>query len=167
MADSRTNPQEPSAGGASAYARAHTAQRRARKRRTAAATRATRPTTPPQRSASQQAGDAAEARALRYLLDQGLTLVTRNFSCKAGEIDLILQHDGVLVFVEVRAREQAAFGGAAASVGHAKRQRLRQAARFFLAYRWPGGMPRCRFDVIALEAGRLHWLRDAFRDTPR
>lgn len=64
------------------------------------------------------------------------------------------------MFVEVRARSSDAFGGAAASVGHAKRERLRLAARHFLGrYRTP---PRCRFDVVAIDGERLAWLPAAF-----
>ena len=70
--------------------------------------------------------------------------------------------DGTVVFVEVRARTSMAFGGSAASVGHAKRQRLRLAARHFLG-RYPTP-PRCRFDVVAIDGDRLVWLPAAFDD---
>ena len=76
----------------------------------------------------QQRGDAAEAHALAHLQRHGLTLVERNYRvargphARGGEVDLILrERDGTLVFVEVRARADARHGGAAASVGAAKR----------------------------------------------
>ena len=89
--------------------------------------------------------------------------VARGPSRRAGEVDLVLQdRDGTVVFVEVRARSTAAFGGPAASVGHAKQERLRLAARVFLG-RYPV-LPPCRFDVVAIEGERLEWLKGAFDD---
>jgi putative endonuclease len=70
--------------------------------------------------------------------------------------------DGTLVFVEVRARAQKRYGGASASVGRHKRERLVRAAQSWLATH-PHEAAACRFDVVAFEAGRLVWLRDAFR----
>lgn len=109
-------------------------------------------------------GDAAEDRALAHLRAAGLRLVARNYRTPGrggGEIDLILREaDGTLVFVEVRARADARFGGAAASIGRTKQARVLRAARSFLM-RMPS-LPPCRFDVVALEAGRIDWLRGAF-----
>lgn len=110
-------------------------------------------------SATQAQGQAGEDLALAYLQRQGLTLVARNFRCKGGEIDLIMQDAGSLVFVEVRQRANARHGGAAASVTAAKQRRLTLAAQVYLQrYRMP---PACRFDVVAIEAGALDWLKNA------
>ncbi|BEV18018.1 YraN family protein [Herbaspirillum sp. DW155] len=111
------------------------------------------------RTARQRSGDAAEDQALAYLQRQGLSLVERNFRCKGGEIDLILREGATVVFVEVRARASAAFGGAAASVTPAKQRRLLLAAQVWL--QGQAGLPPCRFDVIAFEGSRLQWLRNA------
>jgi putative endonuclease len=97
---------------------------------------------------------------------QRLRFVARNVSCRGGEIDLVMrERDGALVFVEVRARAQRRYGGAAASIGWQKKQRIVRAAQHFLVTRVSHlrDQPACRFDVIAFEAGRLVWLRDAFR----
>lgn len=116
---------------------------------------------------AQQRGTQAEAQALDYLLGQGLRLVARNYRVAAGpsrpggEIDLIMRTpDGTLVFVEVRARADARFGGAEASVGQRKRGRLVRAAQHFLLRL--AVPPPCRFDVVAITAGRLAWLPGAF-----
>ncbi|SDF83186.1 YraN family protein [Paraburkholderia phenazinium] len=115
------------------------------------------------RGGSKDVGAAFEAHALVFLQRQRLRLVARNVVCRGGEIDLVMrERDGVLVFVEVRARARQSYGGAAASIGWQKRQRLVRAARYFLATR-VGNAPACRFDVVAFEGGRLVWLRDAFR----
>ena len=118
-------------------------------------------------STTKAAGDAGEARALAHLLAQGLALVQRNYRvargphARGGEVDLIMrERDGTLVFVEVRTRGSAAFGGAAASIGASKQRSLVLAARHFLgALRT---LPPCRFDVVALDADRIEWLRGAF-----
>ena len=112
-------------------------------------------------------GDAAEARALAHLEHHGLTLVERNYRvargphARGGELDLILrERDGTLVFVEVRVRADARHGGAAASVGAAKRASLVLAARhYLLRFAAP---PPCRFDVVAIDGGELQWFRGAF-----
>jgi putative endonuclease len=112
-------------------------------------------------------GDAAEARALDRLSAAGLVLVQRNYRvargprARGGEVDLVMrERDGTLVFVEVRVRADTRFGGAAASIGAAKRQRLVFAARHFLArFAAP---PPCRFDVVAVDGEQVEWLRAAF-----
>jgi putative endonuclease len=115
----------------------------------------------------QAAGVAAEDRALRHLQAQGLTLLQRNYrvargpSARGGEIDLVMRdRDGTLVFVEVRARSSTRHGGAAASVSAGKQRALVYAARHYLAAL--AAMPRCRFDVVALDGDDLNWLRAAF-----
>ncbi len=109
------------------------------------------------------AGDAAEDAALAHLLRCGLRLVARNYRTPGrggGEIDLVMRDGPALVFVEVRRRGSRDFGGALASIGAAKRRRIVFAARQFLL-RWPAPPP-CRFDVVAVEAGHVQWLRGAF-----
>jgi putative endonuclease len=110
---------------------------------------------------------AAEERALAWLQRAGLTLVARNYRvargprARGGEIDLILrERDGTLVFVEVRARRDARHGGAAASIGAAKRASIVFAARHYLA-QLPSPPP-CRFDVVAIDGDAIEWLRAAF-----
>jgi putative endonuclease len=111
------------------------------------------------RTAKQIEGQAGEDAALAYLLQRGLTLVTRNFRCKAGEIDLVMREHASLVFVEVRKRASADYGGAAASITPAKQRRLLRAAQvYLLRYKTP---PACRFDVVAIDGAQLSWLKNA------
>ena len=113
---------------------------------------------------TKQSGDAAEDAALRFLQEQGLRLLQRNYRTPGrggGEIDLILQEsDSTLVFVEVRKRSQRQFGGALGSVSRTKQRRIVFAARYFL-WRWPQ-LPPTRFDVIASEPDGLIWQKAAF-----
>jgi putative endonuclease len=111
----------------------------------------------------QQLGQAAEQAALDYLQHQGLRLVQRNFQCRYGELDLIMRDGQILVFVEVRLRHNAQFGGALASVTTRKQHKLIQAARCFLN-QYPESLA-CRFDVVAFD-GKVNpspqWIRHAF-----
>ncbi|MBY4676610.1 YraN family protein [Marinobacterium arenosum] len=114
----------------------------------------------------QQIGKDAEQRAERYLKQQGLRPVKRNFSSRWGEIDLIMRDGRELVFIEVRQRRHDSFGGAALSVDHRKQLRLIKTASYYLQQHNCTDAP-CRFDVIAFEgkaaAGQPVWYKDAFR----
>ena len=108
-----------------------------------------------------RAGARAEERCAELLRQAGLLLVERNLRCRLGEIDLIAEDRGVLVFAEVRMRRAFAFGGAGESVTAAKRARLMAAAGLYLSRR---GEVQCRFDVFLVDgpAGDIRWIRDAF-----
>jgi putative endonuclease len=114
---------------------------------------------------TQQRGHEAEREARLYLEQQGLIFVAANwrvhFHKQVGEIDLIMRDRQELVFVEVRARTQSAFGGAAASINAMKQLKLRRSA---LAYLQQQGQSQayCRFDVMAREGRQWHWYRNAF-----
>ena len=103
-------------------------------------------------------GRDAEARALAFLEQQGLTLIEKNFRCRAGEIDLIMRDAQTLVFIEVRSRKNKHFGGAAASVGPIKQERLWRSASFYLL-KFPKP-PVCRFDLVAIDGNDLRWLKN-------
>lgn len=113
----------------------------------------------------QQQGQAAEERACRYLQQQGLELIERNYRCRQGEIDLIMRDGRCTVFVEVRSRRSAAFGGAAESVGHVKQARVIAAASHYLQRHAVLAQHPARFDVIAITADALEWFKDAFQTT--
>ncbi|WP_369434329.1 YraN family protein [Psychromonas sp. MME1] len=113
-----------------------------------------------QKSNSQ--GVKSEKQALNYLLSQGLTLVCQNYYCRMGEVDLIMQDQDTLVFIEVRYRKNSDFGGALASITTAKQKKLIKTAKHYLAqleYE-----PYCRFDAIAIEqhSNTLEWIQNAF-----
>jgi putative endonuclease len=112
-------------------------------------------------------GRAGEALAQRHLVARGMRVLEHNYrvargrSRRGGEIDLILlDADGTLVFVEVRVRRGGFGGGAAASVGPAKRASLVFAAQTYLARL--DRLPPCRFDVVAVDGERVEWLKAAF-----
>ena len=110
---------------------------------------------------AQATGGEAEERAARFLAQHGLRIVARNYRTRVGEIDLIAQDAGTLVFVEVRMRSSARFGGALGSVTPRKQSRIAAAARHYLMRL--GREPRCRFDVVTLEGAQPTWIRGAFQ----
>ena len=111
-------------------------------------------------------GDHFETLACRMLEGHGLTCLARNYLTRDGEVDLIMRDGRELVFVEVRYRASNRFGGAAASITAAKRQRIVRAARQFLATGRGYGGVACRFDVVTYDGDvnepRSHWHRAAF-----
>lgn len=113
---------------------------------------------------SRAIGAIAEQQVARYLLSSGLRLIESNYSCKGGELDLICEEGELIVFVEVRSRKSARYGGALESIGRTKQARILHAAAHYLAVR---GLDHrgCRFDVVALESGHLTHVRGAFEST--
>lgn len=114
-----------------------------------------------------QRGAAVEAAARALLENAGLRWRASNVRFRGGELDLVM-HDPVgdsVVFVEVRYRRSAAFGGGAASVDTGKRRKLLHAAQLYLASQPALAQAACRFDVVDAsgEPPQLHWIRDAFR----
>ena len=112
---------------------------------------------------SRTQGAAAEALAAAWLERQGLRVIERNWHCRFGELDLVLQDGPVIVIAEVRLRSSARFGGAAASIDRRKQARLTAAAQLYLARR-PSSP--CRFDVVLLgdkEGRDIEWIRNAFQ----
>ena len=106
-------------------------------------------------------GRQAEDIAATFLQQQGLTLVARNYQCRFGEIDLVARDGDTLVFVEVRMRANDAFGGAAASITAAKRDKLLRTARHYLT--GLARTPACRFDAVLISgAGAAEWLKSVF-----
>jgi putative endonuclease len=107
-------------------------------------------------------GTEAEQIAATYLQRQGLTLIGHNYNCRFGEIDLIMREGKVLVFVEVRLRSNARFGGAGMSITYAKQQKLKRTAEFYLQQH---GNTACRFDAVLMSkasAEHIEWVRNAF-----
>jgi putative endonuclease len=106
-------------------------------------------------------GQAGEDRACRYLAEHGYTVRARNFRCRSGEIDVVAEQDGVVVFVEVKERRSDGHGRGFESVTYGKRQRVIQAARLY-ASRFGLTEARLRFDVISIDwrDGRAHVRHD-------
>ena len=106
-------------------------------------------------------GKAAEQLAAVFLQRAGLRIILTNYRCRFGEIDIIAGDGPVTVFVEVRRRRSARFGGAGASITATKQARLLRSAHHYLS--GAVGTPACRFDVVLIDGdpleGYWEWLK--------
>lgn len=106
-------------------------------------------------------GAQAEEHAQQFLVGKGLKPISRNFRCKYGELDLIMQDGTTLVIVEVRFRNTDRYGSAVESVTPAKQSRIIAATHYYLAQQ-KTDRP-IRFDVVALSGnGKIEWITNAF-----
>ncbi len=111
-------------------------------------------------------GRSAEILAAAELGRRGYRVIASNYRCREGEIDLVADEGGCIVFVEVRCRRSRAYGEPAASITPEKMRKLGIAAERFLEERGLSDAA-CRFDVVEVEAdnGKLvvaSVIRDAF-----
>ncbi len=115
-------------------------------------------------------GEDAEAACYAHLKSKGLKLVTKNFRCRFGEIDIIMLDKKTLVFVEVRFRKNNNFGGGLESITSAKQQKLRKTAEFYLQQN--NQHKNARFDVVSMSKSTqtsdnrqeytFEWINNAF-----
>lgn len=118
-----------------------------------------------------QFGQASEMQAEQFLRAKGYRILDRNVRTPLGELDLVAEDQGVVVFVEVKGRATEAFGGALLAVGYRKRAKLAKLAAQYLAQRhW--SEKACRFDVVLVQGrtsaqGRIEHLQNAFDVTER
>lgn len=111
-------------------------------------------------------GSDAESRAAWFYRRRLFRIIARNWTCKGGELDLVVKRGALVVFVEVRSRGAGSLGTAAESIDAAKRSRLVEAARKFVL---ENGLEAAtiRFDVVTFDTSisrpALRCYRDAFR----
>ena len=116
---------------------------------------------------TKETGDIAEDIAKQFLIKQGLTIAEQNFHCRFGEIDIIAKHQQQVIFIEVKYRQQANFGGAINAISASKQEKIKKSARIYLQQQQLNEYnTACRFDVIAVD-GDLHhpqinWITNAF-----
>jgi len=118
-------------------------------------------------TSSRNTGVITELKATHYLTQHGLTFQEKNLHSRMGEIDIIMKEGDVFVFVEVKYRSSANFGGAISAISIKKQQKIKKTAAFYLQqcglneYNTP-----CRFDVVALQGNinnpEITWLKNAF-----
>ena len=98
----------------------------------------------------QQLGIIGEEIAAVELIARGYAVLARRYRTRHGELDIVCEHEGTIVFVEVRARATAEFGRAAESITDAKKRKVRAMAVDYLARNAIANRP-CRFDVVAVD----------------
>lgn len=113
-------------------------------------------------------GQDAEELACRYLGKQGLKLVSRNYRCVRGEIDIIMEHDNSIVFIEVRFRKDSRYGTGAETVTRTKQAKLITTAMHYLQNNPRYSNRPSRFDVVSITGQssepQIDWITDAFQN---
>ena len=121
-------------------------------------------------------GKNAEKIAFKYLAQQGLKLVEKNYSCRYGEIDLIMRDKQSLVFIEVRYRQSTDFGLPEETVTVSKQSKIIKSAQSFLLEKKYFELYPVRFDIVAITGKvsnykvycgtipehKINWITDAF-----
>lgn len=118
-------------------------------------------------------GKDAEKIACDHLKKNGLKLIEKNFNSRYGEIDLIMQHKNTLVFIEVRYRKNADYGGASVSITPSKQSKIRKTALYYMQLK--GREFNTRIDVVAITQAKINvnnkhcknaldieWIQNAF-----
>lgn len=112
-------------------------------------------------------GYQMEQFACDYLKKQGLRLLFQNYRCKMGEIDLIMQDNQTIVFIEVRYRTRDRYGSSLETIHFTKQRKLMRTAHYYLLMQQKPHHP-ARFDVVAIDKVAneytLHWLKNAWND---
>ena len=114
-------------------------------------------------------GETAEQEACDYLRKNNLQLIIKNYRCKFGEIDLIMQDQQTLVFVEVRYRKNSHYGSGAESITQTKQNKLIKTASHYLQHTHQASHFSARFDVMSMSHAtstnetKIDWIKDAFQ----
>ncbi len=111
-------------------------------------------------------GTAQEQRAADFLLAEGYELITSNFRCKSGEVDIIARDGDYLCFVEVKYRATLKAGQPESAVGFAKQRRICRVADFYLVRHAIGPSTQVRFDVVAILGDDIRLHKNAFEYIP-
>ncbi len=112
-------------------------------------------------------GATAEKIACQFLVKNKLQLIAKNYHCRQGEIDLIMQDKHELVFVEVRYRKHIQHGNAIETIQHHKLKRIQTAINHYIMTNNLGYIP-CRIDVIGLHGNLqqpdINWIKNIIID---
>jgi len=108
-------------------------------------------------------GRAGEDAAAALYLRRGFRIVARNWRCRLGELDLVVERAGVFVFCEVKARRGSRFGGGYEAVTGTKQRKLRQLAEIFTST-IHGQHDNVRFDVASVHVGASGSSVELFED---
>ena len=115
---------------------------------------------------SRSSGRHWESVAEAWLKHHGCSVIDRNYSCRTGEIDLIIRDGAEIAFVEVKFRGSSSFGRGADHVTRTKQRRIIGAARRFVHYHRHPPSQVFRFDVISIGDGpagaEIQWIKSAF-----
>ena len=117
---------------------------------------------------TREQGDYTENLACQFLESKGFKLLHRNFHSRFGEIDLVMQHNDSLVFIEVRYRRTNDFGSGAETITPAKQSKLIKTASVYLQQHAKMNKYPARFDVVSISGSvatgnpEFDWIENAF-----
>lgn len=120
---------------------------------------------------TREQGEYTESLACQFLENKGFKFIERNFNCRFGEIDLIMQDNDSLVFVEVRYRRNNNFGSGAETITANKQSKLIKTASAYLQRHAKLNQYPARFDVISITGSiettnieniKFDWIENAF-----
>lgn len=106
-------------------------------------------------------GRAGELKAAEFLKKKGYKILKTNYKTAIGEIDVIAEDDGVIVFIEVKTRTDESFGAPAEAVNYKKQQKYYKVASYYLMVQKKTDSA-CRFDVVEIENGQINHILNAF-----
>lgn len=107
-------------------------------------------------------GDIGEDKAVKFLKSKKFKIVEKNFKNKLGEIDIIAEKDGLLVFVEVKNRETCMFGRPIEAVDYRKQNKIKKVAEIYLMLK-NENFRDVRFDVIEILGEKINHIENAFQ----
>ncbi len=111
---------------------------------------------------NRQIGTEHEGQVAEWLRGQGYRILEKNFRCRLGEIDLIAERDGCIVFVEVKYRRTGSCGFPEEAVDYRKQVRVSNAASYYLYRHFYPSDTSCRFDVVAVSGKEIRMIENAF-----
>lgn len=107
-------------------------------------------------------GDIEEVLAVNFLKNNGYDIIERNFRCKLGEIDIVAEHEGYLVFVEVKYRSSMQYGSPADSITIKKQERIYKVAQLYMIRNHIAVDFPTRFDVVLILGNEISIIKNAF-----
>lgn len=97
-----------------------------------------------------------------YAVKSGFKIIERNYRTKFSEIDIIINDNNTIVFVEVKYRKINSFYEAVYSVSKAKQKRISKGALYYIMSNNLSLDNKYRFDVVAIDGKKLKWIKNAF-----
>ena len=107
-------------------------------------------------------GTAYEELACERLTQEGLRILQKNYRVRIGEIDIVAEEEGVLVFVEVKYRASRDCGGASYAISLRKQQKIRRVAQWYMQQHHIPQDAFCRFDAVLIDGSDITHIRNAW-----
>lgn len=114
------------------------------------------------RQNNRKVGASYEQQAGVYLVSHGYQILTYNYRCRIGEIDIVAKDGTYLVFVEVKYRRQQGQGYPAEAVTASKQRKISKVASYYCLTHGVTEQSPCRFDVVSILGDEISLIQNAF-----